>query len=329
MTIPEMRRSTSGVHIHEYPPGEDGFSKALVQGLSRRKKRIPFRFLYDEMGSRLFDDICRQPEYYPTRTEEEILEAAAGEIAALAGERVSLVELGSGAGRKVQILLDALSNPLAYTAIDISRDALLDATRRLAMHNPGLDVHAVWADFSHRFPLPVTGARRSIGFFPGSSIGNYTPRQARRFLESWRRRLGPKSHMIIGVDLVKPASLLERAYDDEAGVTARFSRNILTRANREAGATFDLARFRHVARYDETKSAVHISLVSLSDQTVTVSGTEISLHQGEEIHVESSFKYSVDGFACLSRAAGYDPLSCWIDREGLFSVHYLRGGRGG
>lgn len=322
---PDLRRwaNLPNFHFHDYAPETD-LAAEVLDGLAQPQKRIPFRFLYDEMGSRLFARICQQPEYYPTRTEIQILETNAAEIAALAGPGAQLVELGSGAGRKVDILLDAMDAPAAYIAVDISRDALLPAATRLAARRLGLSVHAVCADFSEPFDLPLEGEGQPVGFFPGSSIGNFSRAEASRFLGQWGRRLGPGAGMIVGVDIIKPIPLLEAAYNDDAGVTADFTLNILRRANRELRADFRLADFRHEAVYDPRSAAIEIFLVSQKDQTASVCGRRYSFSRGERVHVESSHKYDVEGFASLAAAAGFDHVGVWIDPDRLFSVHYLK-----
>ncbi len=317
-------RPPAEVHVHEHDPGPDRFADAVAEGLSRTDKALPFRFLYDEAGSRLFDQICQQPEYYPTRTEMQILEQHAADIADLAGPGARLIELGSGAGRKIGILLDALEAPAAYIPVDISRAMLLSAARQVSSNYPGLPVHAVWADFSQPFALPLTGRGRAVGFFPGSSIGNFTRAGARGFLSTWKDRLGPGAGMIIGVDLIKPVPVLEAAYNDEAGITAAFSLNLLRRMNRELGADFKLENFRHDAHYNPDSHAIDIHLVSEADQTVTISRQTFHFARGEKLHVESSHKYDVESFARLAAEAGFTPAAVWTDPENLFSVHFLQ-----
>lgn len=316
-------RSLPNLHVHEFDPGPDRFSDAVLEGLSRPAKSLPFRFLYDAEGSRLFEQICRQPEYYPTRTEIRILQDVAAQIAALSGPNASLVELGSGAGRKIGILLNALRAPAAYLPVDISRAALVPAGKQIALEYPELPVHAVWADFSARFELPLTGDGRVVGFFPGSSIGNFTRAAATEFLASWRKRLGPGSAMIVGVDLIKPVHILEAAYNDAAGVTAAFSLNVLRRANRELGADFEIENFVHEAHYNPNSFAIDIHLRSLADQLVTISGQQFRFSEDEMLHVESSHKYDVDGFVSIASLAGFDHVQTWVDENALFSVHFL------
>ncbi|MGE4338861.1 MAG: L-histidine N(alpha)-methyltransferase [Pigmentiphaga sp.] len=311
--------------FHDHAPQESSFEAALVQGLSTPLKSIPFRFLYDAAGSALFEKICEQPEYYPTRTEMRILEREAPSIARLAGPRAQLVELGSGAGQKIKLLLDAMIDPAAYISVEISRAALTEAADGLADERPDLDIHAVWADYSTPFVLPLRAdAGRVVGFFPGSSIGNFEPEQARSFLALWARRLGPDADMIVGVDLIKPVDVLERAYDDAAGVTAAFSLNLLRRANRELHADFDLTGFRHEAHYRPASGAVEIHLVSQRQQAVHVAGHTFAFAEGERLHIENSHKYSLEGFAALAQDAGFQWHTAWTDPRQWFSVHYLR-----
>lgn len=317
-------RARRAAIFRDLHPGEDSFRDALVAGLGQAEKAIPCRFLYDARGSGLFDAICELPEYYPTRTELRILDDNAGEIAAAVGPDAQLIELGSGSSRKVRILLDTLETPASYVPIDISREHLLAAANAIAGDYPEVLVEAVCADYGQVFDLPLNlyGGRRA-GFYPGSTIGNLEPREAERFLARWARRLGPGAMMLIGVDLKKSAAIVEPAYDDAAGVTQEFSRNLLVRANHELGADFDPAAFRHVARYDPASGQVGIHLVSQGDQTVRIGDHAFTFAAGERVHVENSWKYSIEGFRALARAAGYVPAEVWTDEADLFSVHLL------
>lgn len=312
-----------GVRLHDHRPEPASFRDALWQGLSAEKKSVPCRFLYDARGSALFAAICRAPEYYPTRTELAILRRIGPELAERLGPGVEVVELGSGSEEKALVLLDALRRPSRYTAVDISREALLSSTRRVRALRPDLEVHAVCADFARPFSLPDTEPALRLGFFPGSTIGNFDPDASVRFLHDWRRRLGPGSHMLVGVDLVKDAAVLEAAYDDAAGVTRAFIANILVRANREADADFDLDAFRYEASWRPESGKVRMSLVSLRDQVVTVAGRAFRFGGGESLHVEDSHKYHRDAFAQLASGAGYRAEACWTDEKRLFSVHLL------
>lgn len=313
-----------GVAFHDHATEKDSFQDAVLEGLSRPQRAIPCRFLYDERGSALFDRICELEEYYPTRTEMAILTRHAGDIALEAGPDAQLIELGSGSSVKVRILLEAMQRPAAYVAVDISRDHLRRAAAALAADFPQVQVIAVCADYSATFPLPeVAAPGRRIAFFPGSTIGNLEPDEALSFLRGWARRLGPDAAMVIGVDLKKDADVLNAAYDDREGVTAAFSLNLLTRANAELGADFDLQSFAHEARYDAGKGRVEIHLRSLRAQEVRVSGEPFSFAPGERIHVEHSYKYAIEEFRDLARRAGFAPGPVFTDPDDLFSVHYL------
>ena len=317
---PQARRRAV---LHDYEPGADDFLAAALAGLGAEEKSLPCRFLYDARGSGLFDQICLLPEYYPTRTEIGILSDNAGEIAERLGPDVQLVELGSGSSVKVRILLDALETPESYVPIDISREHLMQAAQSVQDAYPELRVEAICADFSQDFELPPLGRGRRVGFYPGSTIGNLTPDEARAFLSLWSRRLGTGALFLVGVDLRKAQDILEPAYDDAQGVTARFSLNLLQRANRELGADFDLGGFRHEARYLEDEGRVAIHLVSRADQTVRLGGRPFHVKAGERIHIEDSWKYSLDGFRRLAREGGFEPLEVWTDSGRLFSVHLL------
>lgn len=320
----QERTRPPSVAFYDLAPRQESFETALVRGLSAADKAIPCRFLYDEQGSALFDAICALPEYYPTRTETGILASNAEAIAALAGPGQVVIELGSGSSVKVRLLLDALTAPAAYVAIDISGEHLRSATARIAQEYPALQVAAMCADYAEPFALPhFEGAAGRLGFFPGSTIGNLTPEQAEGFLRLWAGRLGGGAAMIVGVDLKKSPAILEPAYDDAQGVTARFSLNLLARANRELAADFDLGGFRHQARWNEALSRIEIHLVSLRDQTVRVAGRTFAFTEGEKIHVEDSCKYTVERFQALARRAGFTPRACWTDAAALFSVHWL------
>lgn len=317
------RNLPGALDLEDLGPRPDDFRAAVWAGLSGTRKAIPCRFLYDERGSQLFDLICELPEYYPTRTETSILARHAHEIAEAAGAGVQLVELGSGASVKVRLLLDALERPSAYVPIDISAEHLAAAAARIRADYPGLPVQAVCADYAEAFDLPEPGTGRRLAFYPGSTIGNMPPLEARDFLALWARRLGHGAQMLVGVDLRKDKAVLERAYDDSQGVTAAFSLNLLARVNRELGADFDLDAFRHEARYDALRGRVEIHLRSLKDQTVRVGERSFDFRKGERIHVEDSWKYSLEDFRRLAVSAGYRSRRLWTDADDLFSVHLL------
>jgi dimethylhistidine N-methyltransferase len=312
------------LEFHDLGPDLGDFRAALVHGLMARTKAIPCRFLYDARGSALFDRICELPEYYPTRTELGILRSAAAEIAERAGTGAQMIELGGVNSLKARILLDALEAPAAYIPIDISRDHLKASAHAIHAEKPGLEVLAVCADYTQPLTLPeAPGAGMRLGFFPGSTIGNLQPDEAIVFLAEWAERLGPGAAMVVGVDLRKDASILEPAYDDAQGVTAEFTKNLLLRANRELNADFDLSAFAHRARYDAAHGRIEIHLESLKDQVVHLGALGLRFDAGERIHIEDSYKYSIDGFRGIARAAGFRPTAVWTDPAKLFSLHWL------
>lgn len=312
----------------------------VLEGLRRDPPRIPPKFLYDDRGSALFDEICELPEYYPTRTELAITRARAPEIAELCGPDALVVEYGSGSSVKTRLLLDALESPAAYVPIDISRDHLLAAARRLAAAYPELEILPVCADYTRelRIPAPRRPAGRRVAYFPGSTIGNFLPTAARAFLTRIARTLGQGGGLVIGVDLVKDRATLEAAYDDAAGVTAAFNRNLLTRINRELDADFDLDAFAHRALFRELpgpgvpdgdslgvlgRGRIEMWLVCQRDQEVRVAGERFRFRPGEAILTEYSYKYALEAFAELAGEAGLDVVRAWTDPEQRFSVQYL------
>lgn len=307
-------------------PEPDDFRADVLGGLSGNPKSIPCKYFYDSRGSRLFDQICELPEYYPTRTEIALLNAISAELARHIGPHAHIIEYGCGSVKKVRPLLDALDRPAAYVAVDISRDHLLQAARTLAADYPDIDVHAVCADFTKPFsvrpPLDRPDARR-VGFFPGSTLGNFKREDARRFLARAAEFLKPGGAMVIGIDLKKDEAILDAAYNDAKGVTAAFNLNLLRRINRELGGDFDLAKFRHGAHYDAAQGRVEMHLYSVTDQSVRVDGREFRFTEGESIHTENSHKYGVDEFRRIARQAGFEPVDVWTDDARLFSIHYL------
>jgi L-histidine Nalpha-methyltransferase len=300
------------------------FLRSVLDGLSRPQKTLDCKYLYDARGSALFDEICRLPEYYPTRTETAILEGNAAAIAAAAGPGAELVELGSGASVKTRILLSAFDRPARYLPLDLAAGHMQAAASELRRLYPGLKVQPVVADFSAPFALPPPQDRgRRVLFFPGSTIGNFDRDGAEQLLARLKRDLQPDL-FVIGVDLLKDVRVLHAAYDDAAGVTAAFNLNLLARINRELGCDFDLAQFRHLARVDRRLGRVEMHLVSVADQQVRVGGRSFGFEAGETIHTESSHKYAVDEFAALAARAGWTGESVWTDANRLFSVHLLR-----
>ena len=314
--------------FHDLAPSEESFRDAVHAGLGRRAKTLPCKFFYDAQGSALFEQICEVPEYYLTRTEISILEENAGAIAAHLGTHCRLIELGSGASRKVRILLNALKQPAAYVPVDISRDHLREAAAQLAADFPELPVIAVCADYTRPFRLPpLSGpAGRPVGFFPGSTIGNFEPEAVVRFLDHCAQLLGPDGEMLIGADLKKAPEILDSAYNDEAGLNAAFNLNLLARINRELDGDLDLCRFEHLAFYNPSKGRMELYLKSLADQTAAIAGKRFSFAEGELIHTENSYKYAIPEFHALAARAGFRAVDTWTDRNELFSVHYFRQG---
>jgi len=317
----------SALHeLRDLSPGKEEFRASVLAGLSASPKTLPCKFFYDAEGSRLFDLICELPEYYPTRTEVALLTARAAELAALAGPGAALVEFGSGAGVKIRLLLEAMREPSLYVPVDISRGHLLAAADGLAEDFPGLPIAPVCADYTAPFLLPAPSGqppRRWAGFFPGSTIGNFTPPEATAFLAGAARLLGPGSLMIVGTDLPKEPAVLIPAYDDAAGVTAAFNLNLLARINAELGGEFDLAAFRHEARWNATESRVEMHLVSRHNQSARIGASRFTFAGGESIHTENSYKYAADAFRRLAGDAGYRALRFWTDPAGLFGIHVL------
>jgi dimethylhistidine N-methyltransferase len=300
------------------------FASAMLAGLNRTPKRTPAKLFYDAAGSELFERITTLPEYYPTRTELAILRDNAAEMAAFIGTDAQLVEFGAGALRKVRILLDAMVKPRGYVPIDISGDFLLEVAQTLEAEYPHICVNPVVADFTKPIvlgPLECTAMHR-VGFFPGSTIGNFTRPEAVSFLRNARQTLegGP---LLIGVDLVKDPAILHAAYNDAAGVTAAFNKNLLVRANRELDADFDVEAFDHYAPYNPVAQRVEMYLVAKSRQRVRLAGETITFAQGEAIHTEDSHKYTLESFRAVAAEAGYAQRKVWTDPAALFSVQWL------
>ncbi len=299
------------------------FADAVAKGLSQPQKTLECKYLYDARGSALFDEICTLDAYYPTRTEIGILDACVAEVAAAAGPGAELVELGSGASVKSRILLSALDRPSRYLPVDISAAHMEAAAERLRSAYPGLEIVPVAADFSQPFKVPSrAGEGQRVLFFPGSTIGNFTPQEAEDLMARLRRDMDADL-FVIGVDLVKDVAVLEAAYDDPEGVTAAFDMNLLARINRELGADFDTSGFHHEARWNTDAHRIEMHLVSDADQQVTVDGTRYRFADGETIHTENSHKFTVEGFQALARRAGWSPRQVWTDPKHWFSVHLL------
>lgn len=300
------------------------FRDDMIAALSRPVKSISPKWFYDEAGSDLFEQITELDEYYPTRTEAALLAAIAPELAAAIPEGAVLVEFGSGASAKTRILLDAAPQLSAYIPMDISVEALDAAARSINADYPSLEVRPVAGDFTHPIDLPnQTVGRPRVGFFPGSTIGNFGPVGATEFLVSVRRLLGEGASLIIGADLVKDSATLVAAYDDARGVTAAFNRNLLVRANREIGADFNLDAFAHRAVWNAAESRMEMHLVSRSAQVVHIDDRPFAFAAGETLHTENSYKFTREGFEVLAGSAGWRLGRSWVSPPPEFAVFVL------
>ncbi len=298
------------------------FEADVLGGLSASPKRLPPKYFYDGVGSQLFERITEQPEYYPTRSEIGILRKHARDIAKLVPQGAALVEFGSGSSKKARILLRALRPLAAYVPVDICGEMIEQEAAELRPDFPGLQVLPVTADITQNFALPEPAqmAPVRVGFFPGSTIGNFEPHEAAAFLRNAARILGPNATLIVGADLIKDVEVLNAAYNDAAGVTASFNLNLLTRINRELGGTFKLDSFEHHAFYNRERHRIEMHLASLKRQKVKVAGETIEFRAGETIHTENSYKYSVESLGALARGAGWRPASVWTDERQYFSI---------
>lgn len=297
------------------------FADEMLSGLRARPRAVSPKWFYDVEGSRLFERICELPEYYPTRAELALLDHHAGELAELIGAGAEIVEFGAGASVKVRILLDALQSPRRFIPVDISVEALHAAADLLRADYSRLEVLPVAGDFTAGLSLPAAAGRR-VGFFPGSSIGNFEPPQAEALLRRFAGWLGGGG-LLIGVDLVKEPALLHAAYNDAQGVTAAFNLNLLLRANREAGADFAIDAWAHGAFYNVPLKRIEMHLISRRSQRVRLAREWLDFAEGDSIHTENSYKYTVDGFQALARRAGFEPVKTWCDAGRRFSLHWL------
>lgn len=314
------------VELIDLEPRPANLLKEVLIGLSRKQKTVNPKFLYDKRGSELFEKICELPEYYLTRAEFAILQKYNHEIAAYLGPQVMIIEPGSGAGRKVRPILNSLVNPASYVPIEISREILLRMTGELHEEFPGINILPVCADFTQDIDLPLSVESqrgRKVIFFPGSTIGNFHPEEAVGLMKKFSHITGANGGLLIGVDLKKDSERLRLAYDDTQGMTAAFNLNLLDRLNREANANFDSHKFSHVAFYNEELGRVEMHLKSNIAQLVRVNQTVFRFREGETIHTECSYKYSVEEFCELAAHAGWSIRKFWLDPEKLFSVYYF------
>lgn len=309
----------------ELPAAAADFARDLLAGLREQPRKVPPKYFYDTAGSALFERICELPEYYPTRTELGILQRHGSDMAECIGAGADMVEFGAGASRKIRLLLKEVQAPRRFVPVDISGEHLHAAAQLLRLEHPRLRVEPLVADFTQPLQLPLAVGRR-VGFFLGSSLGNFERDAARKLLVRMARWL-QGGGLLIGIDLVKPPADLHAAYNDAQGVTAAFNKNLLVRANRELGADFDPGCFDHYAFYDPRLSRVEMHLVSRSDQAVSVCGQRFVFVQGQSLHTENSYKFTIAGFQALARSAGFEPGAVWADDAQRFAVCWLVSGR--
>nr|WP_149195093.1 L-histidine N(alpha)-methyltransferase [Luteimonas suaedae] len=319
-------RAAPDAELVDLQPGRDRIVDDAVAGLSATPKRLPSKYFYDARGSMLFEQITRQPEYYLTGTESALLQRRMPDIAAAIGARVHVVEYGSGSGRKTETLLAGLDDAVAYTPIEISRAALLDSVARLEGRFPRIEMLPVCADFTHpvALPSPRRAPRRTLAFFPGSTLGNFVEDEAVQLLRAMRDTIGEDGLALIGIDLDKDPATIEAAYNDAAGVTAAFTLNLLARLNREIGSDFDLDQFRHRAHYSRERGRIETWLVSRRAQRVRVDGHVFDFAAGEAMQVEYSHKYTDAGFAAIAARAGLAPAAAWNDAADWYGLRLLR-----
>jgi dimethylhistidine N-methyltransferase len=321
-----MSGAPGRVTVLDLEPVNADFLAEVIGGLSSSPRTLPCKFFYDERGADLFQKICELPEYYITRTETELLRRYAPEISESIGPNAALIGFGTGAGIKTRMLLQQLQNPIAYIPVDISKQRLVDSAIELSHAMPALEILPVCADYLQelQLPKPLRKPDHVAVFFPGSTIGNLEPHVAQDFLRRVCRLCGKSGGLIIGIDLQKSREILEAAYNDSAGVTAEFNLNLLARANRELGADFDLARWKHRAVYNEAEGRIEMHLLSEGDQTVHVGGREFRFAPGEKIVTEFSYKHTLDGFARLAASSGFREASrVWTDPEQMFAIFHF------
>lgn len=302
-----------------------GFFEEIIRGLSGQPRKLPCKFFYDEQGAKLFQKICELPEYYITRTELQILRIYGAEMAKTLGPQIELIGLGTGAGTKTRILLEELKDPAVYIPIDISREQLVRSTTRFRKLFPELEILPIAADYLKPFelPLPRKPSARSVIYFPGSTLGNFEPKDAIAFLHRLAELAGHGGGLLIGVDLQKDPRVIEAAYNDKAGVTAEFNLNLLKRFNRELGADFDLAQWKHRAIYNVDEGRIEMYLISQAEQGVRIHDRLLHFAKNEKILTEYSYKHTPEGFSALARQAGFEFEQMWTDDARLFGVFYF------
>jgi len=307
------------------PPATSDLLSDVMVGLSSNPRTLPCKYFYDERGAALFQKICELPEYYITRTELDILDRHRDEIASQLGPNVELIGLGTGAGTKTRILIEALEKPAAYLPVDISEKQLRKSSALFRKIFPNLEILPVCADYLQPvvLPSPRHKAARNVVYFPGSTIGNFEPNEALEFLQRIANVSGRGGGLLIGVDLQKDQNVIEAAYNDSAGVTAQFNLNLLARINREIGADFDLSRWRHRAIYHSEAGRIEMYLISATSQTVRIQDREFHFGADERILTEHSYKHTPEGFIALANQAGFDFVKLWTDDARLFGIFYF------
>jgi dimethylhistidine N-methyltransferase len=306
---------------------DNEFLTEVLTGLRATPKKLSPKFFYDKRGSELFEKICELEEYYPTRTETQILKDSVDEISKLMGLDCLLFEFGSGSSTKTRILLDHIKKLHAYLPIDISGDFLLESAASLRESYPQLNIHPIVADFTKKLPMSsilFPFAKRKVGFLPGSTLGNFTPQEASQFLGMTGTLLGPNGQILIGIDLVKDVQVLEKAYNDSKGITAEFNLNLIHRFRNELDIEIDPETFRHRAFFNQAESRVEMHLYSLIPQTIEIDGTEITFREGESIHTENSYKYTPEHFEYLAGVSGFEVMKMWTDPRSYFGVFLLQ-----
>jgi dimethylhistidine N-methyltransferase len=309
----------------EQRPPDNLLLQVVQRGLRSQPKRLPSWLFYDEQGSALFEEICEQPEYYLTRAEIELLRMHAGDIADVLGADVRLVEYGSGHAIKTRLLLEHLATPVAWVPIELSSEALRLGIQRVAQHLPELPIQPLSVDFTRplRLPVPPRAPRRTVLYFPGSTIGNFEEREAAQLLRKMRNEMGDNGGILVGADLKKDRATIEAAYNDKAGITSAFTLNVLARLNRELGCNFELGAFRHRAHYNAMAGRIETHILSRREQRVRVGRLQVLFREDEAMLVEYSCKYSLEDFAALAATAGLAVQRVWLDPEGMFSLQYL------
>jgi dimethylhistidine N-methyltransferase len=316
----------SSATVLDLEPKQSEFQSEVMAGLATSPQTLPCKYFYDKTGAELFQKICELPEYYITRTELKILQASGREMASHLGPEVELIGLGTGAGTKTKILLEQLTNPAVYIPVDISSGQLAQSSTLFHHLFPSLEILPVCADYLQpfRLPSPKRRAARKVVYFPGSTIGNFEPTAALDFLSRIADLCGPGGGLLIGVDLQKDAEILEAAYNDTRGVTAKFNLNLLARINRELNGDFQLQNWRHRAVYNTGAGRIEMNLISQRDQAVHIGGRRFIFEAGEKVVTEFSYKHTPDGFAELGRKAGFEFDELWTDEEKLFGVFFFR-----